>query len=69
MNITSPSSSLEQTNFVLEDWGTNPERFSSISNSAFEYCSVAMEANGSGYGCRLSIADHQLGKNEQTKLR
>ncbi|GJS38700.1 hypothetical protein Tco_0563743 [Tanacetum coccineum] len=53
MNITSPSSSFEQTNFVLEDWGTNP----SNSNIEFSFrtCSVAMEANGSGYGCGLEL--------------
>ncbi|GJV65139.1 ribonuclease H-like domain-containing protein [Tanacetum coccineum] len=71
MNITSPSSSLEQINFLLEDWGTN------LSDSSIEFsfrtCSVVMEANGSGCGCGLelmfpSIADLQLGKNEQTKL-
>ncbi|GKD61038.1 hypothetical protein Tco_1298547 [Tanacetum coccineum] len=78
MNITSPSSSLEQKNFVLEDWGTNP------SDSSIEFrfltCSVVMEANGSGcrYGLELvflglpsscsTIADLLLGKNEQTKL-
>ncbi|GJU01805.1 hypothetical protein Tco_1112143 [Tanacetum coccineum] len=43
MNITSPSSSLEQINFILEDWGTNP------SDSSIEFsfcaCSVTMEAN------------------------
>ncbi|GKE25903.1 hypothetical protein Tco_1441287 [Tanacetum coccineum] len=46
MNITSPSSSLEQINFLLEDWGTN------LSDSSIEFsfrtCSVVMEANGSG---------------------
>ncbi|GKD67724.1 hypothetical protein Tco_1321814 [Tanacetum coccineum] len=44
MDITSPSSSLEQINFVLEDWGTNPSD-SSIEFS-FRTCSVVMEANG-----------------------
>ncbi|GJT31127.1 hypothetical protein Tco_0911402 [Tanacetum coccineum] len=46
MNITSPPPSLEQTNFVLEDRGTN------LSDSSIEFsfctCFVAMEANGSG---------------------
>ncbi|GKC65378.1 hypothetical protein Tco_1097976, partial [Tanacetum coccineum] len=53
MNITSPSSSLEQTNFVLEDWGTNP----SDSSIEFSFCTcfVAMEANGSGCGCGLEF--------------
>ncbi|GJU77543.1 hypothetical protein Tco_1274613 [Tanacetum coccineum] len=53
MNITSPSPSLEQTNFVLEDWGTNP----SDSSIEFSFCtySVAMEAKGSGYGCGLEL--------------
>ncbi|GJZ71287.1 hypothetical protein Tco_0635138 [Tanacetum coccineum] len=55
MNITSPSSSLEQTNFVWEDWGTNPSD-SSIEFS-FRTCSVAMEANGSGCGCGLLGVD------------
>ncbi|GJX89297.1 hypothetical protein Tco_0341311 [Tanacetum coccineum] len=53
MNITSPSSSLVQTNFVLEDWGTN------LSDSSIEFsfctCSMAMEANGSGCGCGLDL--------------
>ncbi|GJV00883.1 hypothetical protein Tco_1330153 [Tanacetum coccineum] len=78
MNITSPPSSLEQTNFVLEDWGTN------LSDSSIEFsfrtCSVAMEANGLGCGCGLevvfpglpsscsTITGPLLGKNEQTKL-
>ncbi|GKF76956.1 hypothetical protein Tco_0229426, partial [Tanacetum coccineum] len=53
MNITSPSSSLEQTNFVLEDWGTYPSD-SSIEFS-FRTCSVAMEANGSSCGCELEL--------------
>ncbi|GJW47519.1 hypothetical protein Tco_0079165 [Tanacetum coccineum] len=53
MNITSPSSSLVQSNFVLEDWGTNLSD-SSIELS-FHTCSVAMEANGSGYGCGLEF--------------
>ncbi|GJY58240.1 hypothetical protein Tco_0458132 [Tanacetum coccineum] len=53
MNVTSPSSSLEQTNFVLEDWGTNPSD-SSIEFS-FRTCSVVMEANGSGCGCGLEL--------------
>ncbi|GJY00819.1 hypothetical protein Tco_0358971 [Tanacetum coccineum] len=44
MNITSPSSSLEQINFVLEDWRTNLSD-SSIDFS-FRTCSVALEANG-----------------------
>ncbi|GKE27467.1 hypothetical protein Tco_1442851, partial [Tanacetum coccineum] len=44
MNITSPSSYLEQINLLLEDWGTNPSH-SSIEFS-FHTCSVAMEANG-----------------------
>ncbi|GJR72847.1 hypothetical protein Tco_0085212 [Tanacetum coccineum] len=44
MNITSPSSSLEQINFGLEDWGTNPSD-SSIEFS-FRTCSVVIEANG-----------------------
>ncbi|GKE55605.1 hypothetical protein Tco_1494790, partial [Tanacetum coccineum] len=46
MNITSPLSPLEQTNFALEDRGTNPSD-SSIEFS-FRTCSVVMEANGSG---------------------
>ncbi|GKC66114.1 hypothetical protein Tco_1098712 [Tanacetum coccineum] len=53
MNITSPSSSLEKINFVLEDWGTN-QNDSSIEFS-FHTCSVAMEANGSGCGCGLEL--------------
>ncbi|GKE21326.1 hypothetical protein Tco_1432838 [Tanacetum coccineum] len=53
MNITSPSFSLEQTNFILEDWGTNPSD-SSIEFS-FRTYSVAMEPNGSGCGCRLEL--------------
>ncbi|GJW80699.1 hypothetical protein Tco_0144674 [Tanacetum coccineum] len=53
MNITSPSSSLEQTNFAFEDWGTNPSD-SSI-NFRFHTYSVAMEANGSGCGCGLEL--------------
>ncbi|GJS68862.1 hypothetical protein Tco_0683427 [Tanacetum coccineum] len=58
MNITSPSSPLEQTNFVLEDWGTSPSD-SSIEIS-FRTCSVAMEANGSGYGCGLELVFPRL---------
>ncbi|GJX90069.1 hypothetical protein Tco_0343395 [Tanacetum coccineum] len=56
MNITSPSSSLEHTNFVLEDWGTNPSD-SSIELS-FRTCFVAMEANqlGCGYGLELAFS-------------
>ncbi|GKA88251.1 hypothetical protein Tco_0810015 [Tanacetum coccineum] len=53
MNITSPSSSLEQINFGLEDWGTNPSD-SSIEFS-FRTCFVAMEANGLGCGYRLEL--------------
>ncbi|GKA46390.1 hypothetical protein Tco_0739273 [Tanacetum coccineum] len=53
MNITSPSSSLVQTNFILGDWGTNPSDSSIEFN--FRTCSVAMEANGSGYGCGLEL--------------
>ncbi|GJZ20919.1 hypothetical protein Tco_0557958 [Tanacetum coccineum] len=53
MNITSPSSSLEQTNLVLEDWGTNP------SDSSIEFrfctCSVAMKANGPGCWHELEL--------------
>ncbi|GKE47217.1 hypothetical protein Tco_1478475 [Tanacetum coccineum] len=52
-NITSPSFSLEQTNFVLEDWGTNPNNSSIEFN--FHTCSVAMEANELGCGCRLEL--------------
>ncbi|GKF07613.1 hypothetical protein Tco_0041837, partial [Tanacetum coccineum] len=53
MNITSSSSSLEQINFGLEDWGTNPSD-SSIKFS-FQTCSVAMEANGLGFGYGLEL--------------
>ncbi|GJV09614.1 hypothetical protein Tco_1351155 [Tanacetum coccineum] len=53
MNITSSSSSIEQTNFVLEDWGTNPSD-SSIEFSFRTYL-VAMEANGSGCGYGLEL--------------
>ncbi|GJY06616.1 hypothetical protein Tco_0373670 [Tanacetum coccineum] len=58
MNITSPSSSLEQTNFILEDWGTN-QSDSSIEFS-FRTCYVAMEANRSGYGCGLELVFPRL---------
>ncbi|GJW09711.1 hypothetical protein Tco_1575538 [Tanacetum coccineum] len=53
MNITSPSSSLVQMNYVLEDWGT----ISSDSSTEFSFrtCFVAMEANGSGCGCGLEV--------------
>ncbi|GKA76922.1 hypothetical protein Tco_0783383 [Tanacetum coccineum] len=58
MNITSPSSSLEQTNFVLGDWGTN------LSDSSIEFslrtCYVAIEANGSGCGCGLELVSPGL---------
>ncbi|GKF34011.1 hypothetical protein Tco_0107211, partial [Tanacetum coccineum] len=53
MNITSPLSSLEQTNFILEDWGTNPSNLSI--EYSFRICSVAMEANGSGCGHGLEL--------------
>nr|GFB50854.1 hypothetical protein [Tanacetum cinerariifolium] len=53
MNITSPSFSLEQINFVLEDWRTNSSD-SSIEFS-FRTCSMAMEANGSGCECGLDL--------------
>ncbi|GJW81175.1 putative nucleotidyltransferase, ribonuclease H [Tanacetum coccineum] len=53
MNITSPSSFLEQTNFILEGWGTNSS-YLSIELS-FRICSVAMEANGSGCGYGLEL--------------
>ncbi|GKF04374.1 hypothetical protein Tco_0035042 [Tanacetum coccineum] len=53
MNMTSPSSFLVQTNFVLEDWGTNPSD-SSIKFS-FRTYSVGMEANGSGCECGLRL--------------
>ncbi|GJY59194.1 hypothetical protein Tco_0459086 [Tanacetum coccineum] len=43
MYITSPPSSLEQTNFALEDQGTSPSDSSIEFN--FHTCSVAMEAN------------------------
>ncbi|GKD00484.1 hypothetical protein Tco_1170758, partial [Tanacetum coccineum] len=36
------------TNFVLEDWGTNPSDLSI--EFSFRTYSVAMEANGSGCG-------------------
>nr|GEZ44586.1 hypothetical protein [Tanacetum cinerariifolium] len=55
MNITSPPSSLEQSNFELGDWGTNPSD-TSIEFSFRSYY-VAMEANGSGCGCRLLGVD------------
>ncbi|GJU63646.1 hypothetical protein Tco_1245481 [Tanacetum coccineum] len=58
MNITSPSSPLEQTNFALEDQGTNPSD-SSIEFS-FRTYSVAMEANGSGCGCGLELVFPRL---------
>ncbi|GKF53446.1 hypothetical protein Tco_0160356, partial [Tanacetum coccineum] len=58
MNITSPSSFLEQTNFVLMDWGTNLSD-SSIDFS-FRTCSVAIEANGSGCGCGLELVFPRL---------
>ncbi|GJY72712.1 hypothetical protein Tco_0476415 [Tanacetum coccineum] len=51
MNITSPSSSLEQTNFTLEDWGTNPSD-SSIKFS-FRTCYVEIKAKGSDCGLEL----------------
>ncbi|GKF61288.1 hypothetical protein Tco_0181342, partial [Tanacetum coccineum] len=57
-NITSPSSSLEQTNFVLEDRGTNPSDSSIEFN--FRTCSVAMEANRSGYGCGSGLVSSRL---------
>ncbi|GJX77005.1 hypothetical protein Tco_0323816 [Tanacetum coccineum] len=64
MNITSPSSSLEQTNFVLEDWGTNS------SDSSIEFslhtCYVAIEANGSGCGCRLEFVSPGLSSSCST---
>ncbi|GJX93153.1 hypothetical protein Tco_0347739 [Tanacetum coccineum] len=58
MNITSPSSSLEQTNFILEDWGTSPSD-SSIEFS-FRTCSAVIEANGSGCGCGLELVFPRL---------
>ncbi|GJS56148.1 hypothetical protein Tco_0629510 [Tanacetum coccineum] len=75
MNITSPSSSLEQINFALEDRGTNPSN-SSI-NFSFRTCSVAMEGNGSGCGCGLGLVSVcllffieglSLVKNVQTEM-
>ncbi|GJY42197.1 hypothetical protein Tco_0429467 [Tanacetum coccineum] len=53
MNITSPSSSLDQINFILEDWGTSP----GDSSIEFNFCtySVAMEANGSGFFWLLGV--------------
>ncbi|GJS91472.1 retrotransposon protein, putative, ty1-copia subclass [Tanacetum coccineum] len=58
MNITSPSSSLEQTNFVLEDRGTNP----SDSSIEFNFCTcfVAMETNRSGCGCGSGLVSSRL---------
>ncbi|GJV39617.1 hypothetical protein Tco_1418057 [Tanacetum coccineum] len=64
MNITSPSSSLEQTNFVLEDWGTYPSD-SSIEFS-FRTCYVAIEANGSGCGCGLELVSSGLSSSCST---
>ncbi|GKE04333.1 hypothetical protein Tco_1396351 [Tanacetum coccineum] len=58
MNITSPSSPLEQTNFALEDRGTNP--IDSSIEFSFCTCFVAMEANGSGYGCGLELVFRRL---------
>nr|GEV34837.1 retrovirus-related Pol polyprotein from transposon TNT 1-94 [Tanacetum cinerariifolium] len=46
MNITSLSFSLEQINFVLVDWGTNPSNSSIKFN--FRTCIVVMEANRLG---------------------
>ncbi|GJY03334.1 hypothetical protein Tco_0369274 [Tanacetum coccineum] len=64
MNITSPSSSLEQINFVLEDWGTN------LSDSSIEFsfctCLVAMEANGLGCGCGLELVSLGLSSSCST---
>ncbi|GKB18860.1 hypothetical protein Tco_0852783 [Tanacetum coccineum] len=64
MNITLPSSSLEQINFILEDWGTNPSN-SSIEFS-FRTCSVAMEANGLGCGCGLELVSPELSSSRLT---
>ncbi|GKB94352.1 hypothetical protein Tco_0980489 [Tanacetum coccineum] len=58
MNITSPSSPLEQTNFILEDWGTN--LIDSSIKFSFRTYSVAMEANGSGCGCGLELVFPRL---------
>nr|GEX43152.1 zinc finger, CCHC-type [Tanacetum cinerariifolium] len=58
MNITSPSSSLEQTNFEMGDRGTNP------SDSSIEFsfctCSVEMEDNGPGHGCGSELVFPRL---------
>ncbi|GKC43422.1 hypothetical protein Tco_1061144 [Tanacetum coccineum] len=64
MNITSPSSSLEQTNFVLEDWGTNPSDSSIEFN--FRTCSVVIEANGLGCGCGLELVSLGLSSSYST---
>ncbi|GKE14214.1 hypothetical protein Tco_1421791 [Tanacetum coccineum] len=58
MNITSPSSSLEQTNFILEDWGTNSS--DSCIEFSFRTCSMVIEANGLGCGCGLELVSPGL---------
>ncbi|GJT99160.1 hypothetical protein Tco_1094678 [Tanacetum coccineum] len=56
MNITSPSSSLEQTNFELEDWGTNP----SDSSIEFNFCTCSMAIKAKGSDCGLELVFPRL---------
>nr|GEV60345.1 zinc finger, CCHC-type [Tanacetum cinerariifolium] len=53
MYITYPLSSIEQMNFVLEDWGTSLSDLSI--KFSFRTCSVVMDASGSGCGCGLGL--------------